>query len=502
MPDPSHPRLEIERTALARSAVRGTGWTVGSQLTGKLLFFLSTILLARILDQEDFGVAAYAITVIALMSSLPALGLGPALIHHRDDQAVLATGFWLGVAAGIGGFALVWVTAPLAGWFFDDPRAVEVTRWLGLTFPIQALFNVNATLLRKRLEFRRRFLPELVHATTKGVVAIAMALAGFGYWSLIGGALGAAIASVPFYFRAVPWRPALHFDRGEAARLLRFGGHIVGVGVLGAIIRNLDYLLVGRLLGAATLGVYVLAFRIPDLMIRNLCVMVGQVLLPVYAKVKDDPVIVRETFVRATGYVIALTAPMAIGMALVAEPLVLTLFSERWIAVAPVIAPICFYALFVSLEYNIGDLYKAIGRPDVLTRIGVGRALVVIPALWIAADGFGSAVAVGWAQAGVALATSIVSLVVARRVFGLPVGEALLQLRPVALALAAMSLATVLALQLCEALPAAARLLIPSATGCAVYVLALWTFGREFFELGFGTVRDALQRRSPAVRSA
>jgi O-antigen/teichoic acid export membrane protein/glycosyltransferase involved in cell wall biosynthesis len=359
--------------------LRGTAWTGASQLTGKLLFFLSTLLLARLLDQEDFGVAAYAITVTALVAAVPSLGLAPALIHYRDDEEILSTGFWLGLAAAVVVFLAVWMLAPLTEQFFGDPRAVGVTRALALLFPIEALRNVHAALLRRRLAFRLRFVPEFVQSLTKGGVAIAMAIAGFGAWSLIGGSLAGAAAGAVAYWRVTSWRPTWRFDLAAARKLLPFGGHVVTVDLLGAFVRNLDYLLVGRFLGATVLGVYVLAFRIPDLLIRNLSRTLGQVLLPVYATVKDDPEAIRDTFTASMSYLFALTAPLAVGMAILAEPLVSTLFSEKWLDVAPVIPPICLYALFISLSFNLGDLYKALGRPEVLSRISFARACLAAP---------------------------------------------------------------------------------------------------------------------------
>ena len=492
---PEEDRRHTEDGELALSAVRGTAWVAASRLMGRILFFASTVVLARLLERADFGVAAYAVTVIALFGAIPGLGLAPALIHHRDDPEVLDTGFWLGLAAGAIGFALVWTLAPLAGWAFADPRAVDVTRVLGLVFPIESLRNVHATLLRKRLDFRRRFLPEMVHATGKGAVAIALALSGFGYWSLIWGTLAGAALTVPAYWLVMPWRPHWRFDRKAARLLLPFGGHVVAIDLLGALIRNLDYLLVGRLLGAATLGVYTLAFRIPDLLIRNLATMFGQVLLPIYARVQANREAVRGTFVSTTSYVFALTAPMAAGLALLAEPVVVGVFSDKWIDVAPVIPPICLYALFTSISFNVGDLYKALGRPDVLSRLSLLRAALVIPALWVGAAVVGTPAAVGWAQAAVAAVALVVNLAVAGSLFGLPLRRALVGLAPSLAAAGTMALAVAGLLPSVAEQPALMQLLACAALGALVYGLALRLLAREFCEDGVRVVTDALSRR-------
>jgi PST family polysaccharide transporter len=433
----------LEGRELAGTTLRGAAWVGASLFGGKLIFFACTLLLARLLTEEDFGVAAYAITLVTMLDSLPALGLAPALIHHRDDRELLDTGFWLGVAAAVLLFALVWLLAPFTAWFFGDDRAVHVTRVLALVFPLEALRNVHATLLRKRLAFRRRFVPDMVQSTSKGAVAIALALAGFDYWSLIWGTLAATALGVPVFWAASGWRPGLRVNAAAVKRLLPFGAHIMSVDLLGAFVRNVDYLLVGRFLGAATLGAYTLAFRIPDLLVRNLCITLGQVLLPLYANVRHDPRAIESTFIASISYVTALTAPIAIGLALIAEPLVAIALGERWRAVAVVLPSICAYALLISFTFNLGDLYKALGRPDVLTRLSLLRATVAFPALWFGAAVVGSAAAVGWAQAAVAGLSVIANFWVAARLFHLPVGRAAARILPIAGACACMSIAVV-----------------------------------------------------------
>ncbi len=484
---------------LATATLRGAAWAGAARFGGKALFFASTLLLARLLDRQDFGVAAYAITLIALFGSLPTLGLGPALIHHRDDPEILDTGFWLGVLTGCAAFALVWLLAPASAWIFDDGRAVDVTRALALVFPLESLRNVHATLLRKRLAFDRRFVPEISQSGTKGLLAIALAFAGFGYWSLIWGSIGAAAVGVPVYWWASGWRPGLRFDAGAARTLLPFGGHVMALDLLSALVRNVDYVFVGRLLGAATLGVYTLAFRIPDLLIRNLCTTLGQVLLPVYARLRAELAALRAAFLATLGYVTALTAPLATGLALVAEPLVITAFSEKWREVATVIPPICAYALLISLSFNLGDLYKALGRPDVLSRLALLRAGLAVPALWVAAALLGSRGAVGWAQASVASLIVALNLWLAGQLFGLPVGLALWRLLPVLGACAVMAGVVVSLRPALASQPAWLQLVASSAIGAASYALALRLLARDLWEEGFQKLQEALARpRAPS----
>jgi O-antigen/teichoic acid export membrane protein len=480
---------------IAHVTLRGTAWSLASRLLGKGMVLISTIILARLLGKDDFGVAAYAISLIAIFSTLPAMGLGPAMIvHGRDDEKVLSTGFWIGLAAGALGFAVVWVLAPFSASIFGDDRAVAVTRALGLVFPIESLRNAHASVMSQRLAFRKRVGPEFAQSLAKGVGAIGLALSGWGAMALIGGTLIGAAVSVPAYWIVSGWRPRFQVDSSAARRLVRYGSPLVGTGVLGAIIRNLDYLVIGRLLGATALGLYVLGFRLPDLLVRQICQVLSQVLLPVYARFGSDRDAIARACATTLAYVFAITAPMSIGIALVAVPTVDLLFGPEWHEAAGVVTPIAIYTLFVSISFNVGDAFKACDRPDVLLRLSLLRGLVALPALTGAAYGFGSPTAVGWAQAGVALVAVAATLVAARAVFGLSILRALRGLLPIAAACAVMSIGVAIALRGTAAEDSWAQLAVSVPIGMICYLVSLRRLAPDFFESGLRTLRGAMSR--------
>jgi O-antigen/teichoic acid export membrane protein len=227
----------------------------------------------------------------------------------------------------------------------------------------------------------------------------------------------------------------------------------------------------------------------------------GQVLLPIYSKLREERAPVAAVFVTTTTYVVAVTAPMSVGLALLAEPFVIAAFSAKWIDVVPIVPPICLYALFVSISFNIGDLYKALGRPHILTRLGLVRLALALPALWFAATAYGSAAAVGWAQALIAVAMMAIELLVARAAFRLPVAAALAGTAPVFAACAAMAVAVVITAPLAPE-PAWIQLALGIAIGSIVYAVALWLFARRFVMTGLYVLRSALDRRVTSLEGA
>lgn len=482
------------RPGLARVTLRGTFWAYASFYSGKLMVFLSTVILARLLVKEDFGVAGYALVVISFLDVLSNLGIGPALIYHRQDPEAANTAFWLGLGVALALFALSWFVAPLAGAFFNDARAVEATRVLALTFPISALGNVHDSLLRKELAFGRKFIPDFTRATSKGLLSIVLALLGFGVWSLILGQVGGTAVAVLASWRVFPWRPSLHFSPALGRALLSYGLSIVAVNALAILLLNADYLLVGRFLGAGALGVYTLAYRIPDLLILQFCNIVATVIFPVYARIREEPQALSRGFVATTRYVAVVTVPLGLGLALVAEPFVLTVFTAKWAEAIPVMRAIAIYALLLALAYNAGDVYKAQGRPVILTKLALVRAAILVPALWWAATGIGTITAVGWTHAAVAFVAGVLNLVVAARLLDTPLRSVAAALAPAALSGALMALAVVGTLALTAGAAPPVRLAAGIIVGAVVYGGTLWWLRRDLVLEARHTLRAALIR--------
>ncbi len=485
--------MSISRN-LTHATLWGTFWSYASFYSGKLMVFVSTVVLARLLSEEDFGVAGYALVIISFLQVMSDLGTGQAVIYHRDDQDAPYTGFWLSLGLGTLLFLITWVGAPLVGIFFQDPRAVPVTRFLGLVFPITAIGNTHDVLLRRDLSFGRKFVPDFARAFSKGVISILLAFLGLGAWSLIFGQVSGRIAGTITLWRTYPWRPRRRFNPRLARQLLAYGINIVLVGALGMLIANADYLLIGRYMGAAALGIYTLAFRIPDLVVMQFCYIIGRVIFPVYASLRDDPAALRKGFLNTARYVSLVTVPLGLGMALVARPLVLTFFTGKWEAAIEPMRAIAIYALTLSLAYNVGDVYKAQGRPQILTYISLGRLAVLLPGLWWAVTRLQTIVVVGWVHAAIAFTTGVVELYLASRLMATPFREIASALSPALSAGTVMALIVGAALTLSGGLPSWVQLSIAVSGGALAYLGFLWFVQRPILLEAGSVLRSALRR--------
>ncbi len=403
------------KSNFAQAAVRGVFWTYSSFYIGKLMVFVSTAILARLLSQTDFGVVSFATLFIGFLDTINSAGISSALIYYQNDKEAAYSAFWLDLGIGVLMVVGAWLVAPFVGRYFDDVRVISFVRALSIVFLIDSLEDVPKVLLTRSLSFNVKFIPDTLQAVIKGLTSILFAVLGFGAWSLVIGQISGALVSMITFWVIVPWRPKLMLSIKWLRSIFYYGGGVVASNILSYVLTNIDYLFVGYYLGAAALGVYTVAFRIPELLIVQFCSLVGKVIFPVYAKIKDESDMLNKAFLTTMNYVSLVTVPIGLGLMLIAKPFVITIFTDKWSEAIPVMRAISLYALFLSLGYNANHVYKAKGEISVMTTISTVRVVLLAPALWWATSQIKSIEAVGWTHAVIAFIAGAVNLIVASR---------------------------------------------------------------------------------------
>lgn len=458
--------------SVAGATARALLWSGAAVGAAKLFALVSTLVLVRLLVREEFGVASYALTIAAMLEILRGLGVGQALIFFPPDDKRTQTAFWLSAGGGVLFAALVWTCAPLAGAFFRDARAVPVTRALAPYFLLLGLATVSDVLLRKELKFAVRMVPETARSLVKAVTAIVLALLGYSYWSLIVAQIAGAATYLVVLWRVVPWRPGWSFDRREAAGLLGYGKDIVLIATLALLAAKIDHLVVGRFQGAVVLGVYTVAFQVPDLLLTQSAHTLSVVLFPAFAKLRDRERVLAATL-RTVRILTALVLPVAAGLALVARPLVLVGFGTEWADAADVLPWIAALLLLATLPRPIGDAYRALGHTRVLARLTAVTTLLLVPAVvWVAREGGGLTAIVG-VMIGVRAVRLVLDLVTARRLLGIRLGRLLRAVAPALVATGLMTGAVLAVRAWAGGASELALLAYQVGTGVLVYCIAM-----------------------------
>ena len=388
-------------------------WAYGSYVGGRALVLVSIAILARLLTPAQFGLVAFALIVTALLDTIADLGVSQALIVvKRDELGTKASTAWtLGVLLGALFTAITAALGPVAAAFFDQPELELMLPILSLNFLLRSLGVTHFALAQKQLDFRTRTVAEMSDVFVRGSVGIGLALAGAGAYSLVGGYLAGSAALTATLWLLVPFRPSLRLHRGDLGGLLRFGGGLTTLNVISAVVSQADYIIIGKVLGATSLGLYTLGFRLPELIILNLSYVAGLVLFPAFAELARPTL--AEAFLTSLRYLLMLCVPTAVMLALLAEPIVLIAFGDQWTRSIEVMQVLTVFAVALTLGIPAGTAYKSIGRVDILVKLAIPRAILAVGSILIFVDH--GIVAVALCQTGVAALFSLINIALAAR---------------------------------------------------------------------------------------
>ena len=384
----------IQQQDLAGKTLRGVFWSSLSLVGGKGLTFISTMVLARLLLPEQFGIMGYCLVIIQYFDVLNTSGIGIALISRRErvEEAANAA-FVANIILGITTFALAWLIAPFAAEFFSENQIIPLLRILALTLPVNALGMVPDAIIQRKFRFGTRLISELGRNFVKAAVSIFLAYSGFGVWSLVIGQLFSVLVGVTLNWLMAGWKPTWRFHSETNRAMMLFGINILILDIANVFGSNVDYLLVGRILGATALGYYTMSYRIPQLIIYSLNNAVGTASFPALASVQNDEKRLKHYYFNYIRYLSLFVLPIGVGLALTAPTFITVLLSDSWI---PAILPTALISLalaILSMGYVPGVLYKAIGRPEILNYLVLVKAPIVVSVLWFSTR---------WGIAGVA----------------------------------------------------------------------------------------------------
>lgn len=433
---------------------------------------IMTVVLARLLTPADFGLFALAMVITNLFDYAKDLGVGAALVQNRTSWERLApTGLTLTVISGFCTGVIVAIAAdPISAALGHQPLA-PLIRVLAICIVISALGAFPAAALRRQLDFRARLIPEFAGAMAKAVVTISLAWNGVGVYSLAFGQLVAVTLTTALYWRKARTGLRLGYDRTVAGSLVRFGLPATALSLLAFAIYNVDYLSIGARLGDADLGLYTLAYRLPELIVLNLCAVVGEVLFSALSQLQHDREAIRAQYLKVLNVVVALTAPIGLGMAALAPEVIGTLYGPEYRGAASALAVLSVFTVLYSIGFHTGDVYKAIGRPGVLSTINAVKLVVLVGPVWLAAGT--SITAVAATLLVVEVAHLALRITVVNRMIGVPVaGIAKAVVGPVAVA-AAMAAIAWLGARAIDGWPDLLTILAIAPLAAAIYALGL-----------------------------
>ncbi len=473
------------------NVVDGAGWTAvsGSMWTGlafvinKSVALASAVMLARLLEPEQYGLAAIGLLVAAFAEVLGEGGLGNAVVYvSGQDREVVRNALSLAVITGTLATLIGILAAPILADAFDAPDAVPILLALSSVYVMSSLRHVYAGALARRLLFKKRVLPDTVRALVKASVTIVLASMGFGPWAIVWGQIAGTAADLVTFVAVTRCRyfPG-RLRRVVAEPLVRFGSPLVVVALIGVILQNADYVMVGARSGAEDLGVYSLAFKVPELTLLALPFITGQALFPIFVRLDaadDDSLGFRRGVLAAVRAIAAIAVPIAVVLSVFAPQIVEGVFGQKWAEAGPVLRALALYGLLFALSFTLGDGIKAKGEAGLLAKLGVFRLVIGLPVLWWAA---GRGIQwVAWSQ--VALAVLLLAVTTVLAVAKLQIGAgALAKVYAVpALSGATAAVAAILLQAAGSDWPPLLTAVAGSVVSLTTYALVTWRTDREW----------------------
>ncbi|MBI2954655.1 MAG: lipopolysaccharide biosynthesis protein [Chloroflexi bacterium] len=393
---------QIDAT-VGQKAIRGTVWMLCSFGLAKAIGIVSNIVLARLLFPDDFGVFVIAGAVFGVMSALGDLGTAAAVVYEQKaDVAHTNSAFWIGTFSGVLQSAVVIVAAPWIAELYGNALLRDILIVLSVVFVVKAVGETHHMLLSRDLRFKAKAVLELVPGLFSAVVSVIGALLGFGVWSLVFGmVVGATFPSV-LAWRLVPWRPTLALDLAQVRAVLCYGKSLMGLSLLIVLTENIDYMIVGRLLGTASLGLYSQGFRLASYPETTVVWAVQKVAFPTFSRLRDDQEALHVAFLKIIQYLALVSFPLLTVLMILAPQLVLTLYGPKWEGTILPLQILCFLGMSHSVTAVSKDMLMAVGRPDLAFKCN----LVALPATTI-----GVAIGTQFGIVGVAVAmTSLLSI--------------------------------------------------------------------------------------------
>ena len=464
-------------------------WKLMERILAQLVSTVVSIVLARILMPEDYGVVAVVLILINICNVFVSQGFASSLIQKKDaDELDFSSMFYASLVVSSGIYLIIFLAAPMISRFFGEGYELltPILRVMGLQIPVSAVKSIQQAYVSRHLQFRKFFYATLGGTLVSAAVGIIMALKGFGAWALVGQYLTNTVIDTSILTLTVKWRPRLEFSAARLKGLFAFGSKMLFAGLVDEIYTNLRSFVIGKQYTSADLAFYNKGHQFPSLFITNVNSSLMAVLFPVMSRFQTD----RERLVEVCRKAIKVSTfvifPIMAGLAAVSENFIGVLLSDKWLPCVPYVRIFCgVFAFYPIYTANLQGI-KAIGRSGAYLATELAKKVVGITFLLIS---------IPYGVLGIALSllfATMVNYVIngisAKLVLGYGFKRQVTDILPNVLITAAMMAAVYLLRGVGG--PRIAVLLLQTGAGIAAYVLLAFVTKNESFAYLLDMVKE------------
>lgn len=364
--------------------ISGLFWKFAERIGAQGVNLIVSIILARILAPEDYGLIALITIFITISNVFIESGMGTALIQKKDaDYTDFSTVFYFNMTISILLYIILFLGAPLIAKFYNNQQLTSVVRVLGITLIVSGLKGVQNAYVSKKMIFKKFFIATLIGTVVSAIIGIVMAYKGFGVWALVTQQLTNTIIDTIMLWISVKWRPTLQFSFNRLKQLYKFGWKILCSSLIDTVYNELYGLTIGKVFEPTALAYYNKGNQFPKLITINIDGSISSVMLPTLAKEQENKEKMKRMMRKSIQTSSFILFPILIGLAVVAKPLVKILLTDKWLPCVPIMQMLCFsYLLWPIHTVNLQAI-NALGRSDIFLKLEIIKKIMGVLALCI-----------------------------------------------------------------------------------------------------------------------
>lgn len=374
----------MHNTSLKAMATKGIIWSAIDKFAVQVMQFVVSIILARLLMPEDFGLIGMLAIFIALSQVFIESGLGVGLIQRQERTDIdFSTLFVFNMGVSVFFYGVLFFLAPFISTFFGQPQLTDLTRIVGLSLFINGLAVVQRTKLTIAIDFKSIAKSNVLGVFIGGFCGVIAATHGFGVWSLVLQNLIGLLASTLSLWFFSHWRPSIAFSKKSFNSLFDYGSKLLLAGLYAQTLNNVYNVFLGKFYAPASLGFYTRTKNFADISSGIIVSVIQQATFPILTLVQDDTeklISIYRKLIRMSAFFIF---PIMTIIALLAKPIVVLLLTEKWVAIIPLLQWMVFARIFYPMSALNLNLLNVIGRSDLFLKVDLSKLPITILAMII-----------------------------------------------------------------------------------------------------------------------
>jgi teichuronic acid exporter len=370
--------------SLKEKAVKGLFWSFVDNFSQQGIAFIIGIILARLLSPHEFGIIGYTTIFLMFSETFIDSGLGDALIRKKHcNQADYSTVFYYNFLIGCVLYLILFFSAESISVFLNEPQLKLIIRVLCVSIVISSFTLIQRIILIKRVDFKLQTKISIISSSVSGTVGIIMAYSGYGVWSLVVKALAGGLLSSLLLYMWNKWIPSFEFSNKSFKGMFSFGYKMLISRLIETIYTNIYSLIIGKVFSISELGLYTRANQFSNLPSANINIVISKVSYPVLVELRDNKEKLKSGYKKLIMNTTFITFVLMLGMAAVAEPMIITLIGEKWRNSIVYLQMLCVIGMLYPLHALNLNMLSVLGRSDLFLKLEIIKKVLAIPTIII-----------------------------------------------------------------------------------------------------------------------